>query len=142
MSFDLKIQRGDLVLDSSGQLNIVERNDKLVQDIIKVLLTDLGENKFHPYYGSSAGKLDIGSVLDQDFFKTKIEDGVIQAINNLIALQKNQSKYQYITPGETILEISGVRVRRDTNDPRMWSVFVSVITLELEEISQTVTIRI
>ena len=142
MSFDLKIQRGDLVLDSSGQLNIVERNDKLVQDIIKILLTDLGENKFHPYYGSSAGKLDIGSVLDQDFFKTKIEDGVIQAINNLIALQKNQSKYQYITPGETILEISGVRVRRDTNDPRMWSVFVSVITLELEEISQTVTIRI
>ena len=91
MSFDLKIQRGDLVLDSSGQLNIVERNDKLVQDIIKVLLTDLGENKFHPYYGSSTGKLDIGSVLDQDFFKTKIEDGVIQAINNLIALQKNQS---------------------------------------------------
>jgi phage baseplate assembly protein W len=142
MSFDLKIQRGDLVLDSSGQLNIVERNDKLVQDIIKVLLTDLGENKFHPYYGSPTGKLDVGSILDQDFFKTKIEDGVIQAINNLIALQKNQSKYQYITPGETILEVSGVRVSRDTNDPRMWSVFVSVITLELEEISQTVTIRI
>ena len=73
MSFDLKIQRGDLVLDSSGQLNIVERNDKIIQDIIKILLTDLGENKFHPYYGSSAGKLDVGSVLDQDFFKTKIE---------------------------------------------------------------------
>ena len=124
------------------KLNIVERNDKIIQDIIKILLTDLGENKFHPYYGSSAGKLDVGSVLDQDFFKTKIEDSVIQAINNLISLQKNRAKFQYITPSETILEVSGVRVNRDTNDPRMWSVFVSVITLELQEISQTVTIRI
>ncbi len=142
MSFDLKIVNGDISLDNSGQPVFVEKNSKLRQDILKILLTDLGENKYHSFYGSSAGKLDIGSVLDQSFYQKNLENSVSSAINNLIRMQRSQSRYQYVSPGETILEISSVRAFRDETDPRMWSIFVSVITLEQEELSQVITVRI
>jgi len=80
MSFDLKILKGDIVLDKAGDLKIVQRNSKIKQDILKILLTDIGENKFHSFYGSKAGKLDVGSILDQEFHRSKLDDSVAQAI--------------------------------------------------------------
>ena len=142
MSYDLKLLKGDLVLNNSGSLRIVERNSKLRQDILKILLTDIGENKYHQYYGCLAGRLDIGNILDQDFFKTRLEDSVKSAIKNLMILQRNQIKYQYVSPAETIVDISGVAAYRDKADPRMWSIFVSIITLEQDEITESITIRI
>lgn len=142
MSYDLKIVKGDLVLNSNGALETVERSKKIRQDILKILLTDIGENKMHPYYGSKAGKLDIGSILSEDFFKNKLEQSIAEAINNLIALQRNQSKYQYVSPAETLLSINSIEAYRDDNDPRMWSIFISLITLKQEEITESITIRI
>lgn len=142
MSYDLKISNGDISLKNDGTVQIVDKNSKLRQDILKILLTDIGENKFHKFYGSAAGKLEIGSILDQNFFKNNLKSSVSTAINNLIALQRNQLRYQYVSPAETIVSISSVDVYRDNADPRMWSIFVSVLTLEQEEISQTITIRI
>ena len=142
MSFDLKILKGDLVLSNSGSLKIVDRNAKLRQDILKILLTDIGENKYHQYYGCLAGKLDIGNVLSQEFFKTKLEESVYNSIVNLMTLQRYQMKSQYVSPAETIVAISGVEAFRDSADPRMWSIFVSVMTLEQNEIRESITIRI
>jgi|15BtaG_2_1085339.scaffolds.fasta_scaffold00067_2 hypothetical protein len=142
MSYDLKLKKGDLVLNSDGQLGVVQRNEKLRQDVIKILLTDIGENKFHTFYGSKAGKLDIGTILSQDFFRTKVEESIIQAINNLMVLQRSQGRYQFVSPAEKILSINSVEAFRDENDPRMWSVFISIITLEQDELTQTITIRI
>ena len=52
MSFDLSIEKGDIKIGSDGSLSTVSGNNKLRQDIIKILLTDIGDNKFHPKYGS------------------------------------------------------------------------------------------
>jgi len=142
MSFDLKLLKGDLVLNNSGQVKIVQRNSKIRQDILKILLTDIGENKFHYYYGCKAGKLNIGSVLDQEFHRAKIEESVMSSLKNLISLQSAQSKYQYVSPAERILSISSVEAGRDETDPRMWNVFISVLTLEQEEVVETLAIRI
>ena len=65
-----------------------------------------------------------------------------QAIENLMVLQRNQSKYQYVSPAEKILKINNVEAFRDEADPRMWSVFISLTTLEQDQITQSITIRI
>ena len=39
MSFDIKISQGDLAIGSDGDLARVEDTDKLVQDVLKILMT-------------------------------------------------------------------------------------------------------
>ena len=45
MSFDLKITNGDLSIGSDGDISVVIGNQKIFQEIKKIVLTDVGENK-------------------------------------------------------------------------------------------------
>ncbi len=103
MSFDLKIENGDLVISQDGALLTVFDNAKLRQDIIKILLTALGENKYHPNYGSELGAITIGHVADQDLLELDLVSSVRDSISKLISLQKSQTRKQFITPGERII---------------------------------------
>lgn len=142
MSFDLKIQNGDLVLNPDGTLETVTNNDKLRQDIIKILLTKLGENKYHPAYGSEIGALSIGMVADQELLEVDLQASVRDAVNKLIALQKGQSRKQFLTPGERILALLDTSVQRDTLDPRLYNIFLTVQTGALTAVTESLTIRI
>ena len=51
MSYDLKLENGDLRISNTGDLILVIDNEKLLQDAIKILITPLGGNKTHPWYG-------------------------------------------------------------------------------------------
>ena len=55
MSFGLKLKNGDLKLSKDGTLEIVTKNSKLRQDIVKMLLTRKGSVKYHREYGSELG---------------------------------------------------------------------------------------
>jgi hypothetical protein len=141
MSYDLKIVNGDLSITNSGSLDTVNQNSKIIQDIKKLLLTDLGSNKYHPNYGSPLGEGVIGDYQDEKFLKMNIKNSIERSINKLISLQKNQLKYQYVSPSETIMFIKNINVFRDKSDPRMWSVFVSVIAQDLSEVEDVINIR-
>jgi hypothetical protein len=142
MSFDLKLSNGDLVLTASGQPEAVTGNDKIRQDILKILLTEEGDNSYHQSYGSSVGSLNVGENFGQSFTERSMEGSVSNAINKLITLQKFQSRTQFLNPAEVIVSIRNIQIYRDELDPRMWSIFVSVITQELEEVGQSVTLRL
>jgi hypothetical protein len=142
MSFDLKIERGDIKLEPDGSLSLVVNNSKLRQDIIKILLTKLGENKFHPTYGSQVGSIDIGHVPDQDLLESDLKLSVEEAVRKLIFLQGGQSKRQYMSPGERIIGILNISAERDTIDPRLYSIFITVQTGELTALTESVTVRI
>lgn len=142
MSFDLSIKKGDVKIAKDGSVEAVAGNSKLKQDIVKILLTDLGDNKFHPNYGSKIGALQIGHYADSTLMSLDIESSARNAIKNLVSLQRSQARRQALTPGETIVNILAVSVNRDEADPRMYNVFVSVLTQELTEVSTMVTVRI
>ena len=142
MSFDLTIEKGHIKIGSSGAVRIVSGNSKLKQDIVKILLTDLGDNKFHPKYGSHVGALQIGHYADSKLMSLDIETSARNALKNLMALQRSQSRRQALTPGETIIDILNVTVKRDDVDPRLYNIFVSVLTQELTEVSSFVSVRI
>ena len=142
MSFDLKIEKGDISIGNDGAIKLVIDNDKLRQDIIKILLTELGENKFHPEYGSEVGSIKIGHIADKTLLESDLTLCAETAIRKLINLQKNQSKYQYLTPGEVIVDIVDISVGRDELDPRMYNIFISILTQKLTTIVESVTIRL
>ena len=142
MSFDLKIKNGDIVLDDSGSLSLVSGNQKIRQDIVKILLTNFGDNKFHPKYGSNVAALKIGEVADQKIIEMDIKRSAEEAIRNLISLQRSQARSQYLSVSETIVDISNISTERDTDDPRLYNIYISVLTQKLDIIDEVITIRI
>jgi len=142
MSFDLSIEKGDIKINSSGSVETVSENSKLKQDIVKILLTDLGDNKFHPKYGSHVGALQIGHYADSRLMSLDLESSARNALKNLMALQRSQARRQALTPGEVIVDILNVMVKRDEADPRLYNIFVSVLTQALTEVSSLVSVRI
>ena len=142
MSFDLKIVKGDISIERDGSIKTVFGNEKLRQDIVKIILTELGDNKFHPQYGSNVGTVQVGTVQDEAFLKQDLISSAQDALKNLIALQRSQAKRQYLSPSEIIVDIKNIEIKRDTIDPRMYNIFISVLTQELDLVVEAVTIRI
>jgi phage baseplate assembly protein W len=142
MSFDLRLENGDLKINTDGTVSSVTGNSKLRQDILKILLTDLGDNKFHPKYGSHVGKLQVGSHADDKLISLDITSSARSAIRNLMSLQRAQARRQSLSPGEIIIDILNLEVTRDKVDPRLYNIFVSVLTQELDRVESSVTVRI
>lgn len=142
MSFDLKIKNGDLSIGDSGALDVVSGNNKIRQDIVKILLTNIGENRFHSRYGSDLGAFKIGDVSDQKMIELDLKRSVEEAIRYIMFLQKNQSKYQVLSLSEIILEIVDIRTERDSSDPRLYNIYISILTQKLDQIEEIITIRI
>jgi hypothetical protein len=106
------------------------------------LLTKTGENKFHPNYGSNVGFLKVGEVSDSKITELDLKRSAEDAVRYLIFLQKNQSRSQVLSPSEIILEISNIGTERDSEDPRLYNIYISVLTQKLDIINEIITIRI
>ncbi len=142
MSFDLKIVNNDLQINPDGTLQTVRDNEKLIQDILKIILTGAGSNKIFRWYGSTLGTRIIGNILDSTQLETEVSRSIQQALNNLVSLQKTQSRTQYVSAGEAIAAIRGVTVLRNEIDPRLYEVGISVLTRKLTIVEETFTLRV
>lgn len=142
MSFDLKITDNDLRLNPDGRLQTVHDNEKLIQDILKIILTSAGSNKIFRWYGSSIGARIIGGILDSTQLETEVARSIQTALSNLVALQKSQGRTQYVSAGEMIAAIRGVSVIRNETDPRIYEIGISVLTRKLTVVEETFTLRV
>lgn len=126
MSFDLKLFGGDLVIQN-GDFSTVDNQDKLVQDILKLVSTQLGSNPFFPAYGSPVSQALIGTS-DLDFAQDVATQQLRAAIERLKDLQQDQIKNnQIVTAQEQISAIRDVSVTQARDDPRYYFVRFTVI---------------
>jgi len=140
MSFDLKLTSGDLTI-KNGALQLVTDTDKLIQDVLKVCLTDVGANPIQPWYGSFLSRSIVGSTLDPTITVNLAQSQIQNAIENLKSLQSAQvSSLQAVTPSELISTISQISVLRSNADLRLYDVLVSVISKGLKKVSPSFTI--
>lgn len=135
MSYDLKIVGGDLVLQN-GDLQQVTDTDKLVQDILKICLTDAGADPMNPWYGSYISKTLIGSVLAVSITVQLAQSQLQNAIENLKNLQAAQIKsFQRVSAAEQLSAILNISVVRNATDPRVFNVTVKVLSKALTPIT-------
>ncbi len=132
MSFDLRILNGDLVIGTNGDLDIVQDTDKLIQDILKMLLTPLGTNLFFPWYGSLLSASVIGSPMDQEFIFNTAKSQIDDSLKIIMNLQKQQGSYQKVTASELLAAVKDIYVERNAVDPTYYLVTVSVLTKNLK----------
>jgi hypothetical protein len=142
MSFDLKIESNDLAINTDGTVQTVRDNDKLVQDIIKSILTTIGSNRFHKWYGNALSAEVIGKVLDVVTIETEAQRTIQNTLSTMMALQNAQARMQYVSAGETIAAIRSITVLRDNVDPRQFQIAVSVLTRKLNVVEETFEMRV
>lgn len=140
MSFDLKIKNGDLLIDK-GDLKTVQDSEKLIQDILKIALTEAGSNALFPGYGSFISRTLIGSHLDVGITFQVAQSQLQGALENLKNLQTIQLKSgQKVSADEQINTILDILINRNNKDPRQFDVKIKVLSRGLKPITSAFTV--
>ena len=140
MSFDLKIVNGDLVINQ-GALQTVRDSEKLIQDILKICLTDVGGNPLHPSYGSFLSRSVVGSALQTNVIVSIASSQINTCLINLQHLQQLQIKsFQKVSADEQLATVTGISVLRSALDLRLFNVKISCLTKGFQPITTAFTI--
>lgn len=140
MSFDLKIINGDLVINQ-GDLQQVVDSEKLIQDILKILLTDVGSNPLHPSYGSYLSRSVVGNALQTQVVVQIAKSQINSCLVNLQYLQQLQIKsFQKVSADEQLAAVTGISVVRSAFDPRLFTVKVAGVTKGFQPVTTAFTI--
>lgn len=114
----------DFRFDAQGAALMVEDENLLYQSCLKMILTDLGSNLYHTWYGSSLVSLIGGKVLGGTAIG--IKQSVSQALTALQNLQNAQAKYQRVTAKERLFSVDNIAVARSATDPTTFLIEVEV----------------
>ena len=129
MSFDLKLEQGDIRLNDANDLATVENGEKLTQDILKIVTTQLGANKRFPWYGCPITQSMIGRAFDSIFIQTVSTNQLRFSITNLERLQKEQLRTdQVVTAQEQISTLQNVSINQNKIDPRFFNIDLIVLS--------------
>jgi len=140
MSFDLQVLNGDLVIANSD-FAIVQGNDKLVQDLLKIALTESGGNVLNPWYGTLISKSLIGSVLQSDILLSVAQTQLQNAVENLKKLQNLQvASGQSVSPDEQIAFIQNISIIQSPFDPRLYQTTINVLSRSFGKVSAIFTV--
>lgn len=140
MSFDLKIKNGDFVLQD-GDLKQVVDSEKLIQDILKICLTDAGSNPLNPGYGSYLSRTIIGNPMYTNVIVQVTKSQLNSCLANLQTLQTAQiQSQQRVSADEQLAAITDISVIRSGVDPRLFNVRISALTKGFKPITTAFTV--
>ena len=112
---------GDLQFDDLGQLRTVIDNDKLTQNIGKILLTNQGTNIFEQRYGTILNSFTGVSLLDEATYAA-IKQTILDALGVLVEIQQD-----IINSNEKLGVIESLTVSFDENNNKAIKVQLDVI---------------
>lgn len=142
MSFDLRLQNGDIVLGADADFDAVVDSNKLVQDVIKMITTPQGSNKFQQQIGSLINKQLVGQTLSAQNTVSVLQSSVQQALIQLQKLQQAQAQTQALSPAETIVQINSIDVQRDSVEPRQLNVVLKITAGDGSLVTETLTMTL
>lgn len=134
MSFDLKIENGD-IKTNDGDIVKVENEQKLAQDIIKNCIMPIKGNPHHTNLGCGINRTMVGAAYDPEFTYDMSVQQIKNTLDTIQQLQKIQSQYQFLSPGEQLAAVGRVLITRNTTDPRYYSVEINCLTKSFSNIS-------
>jgi len=142
MSFDFLLIENDLKLDAEGKIKTVEGTQKLRQDILKIILSSLGSNRFHPWYGCSVSEETVGKNLPDNLLLLTIQTSIRQSLERLQKLQQQQQTSQKVSLSELIQTIGPINAYRNPDDLRQIKIDVIVYTRQLTEVKESFTLSL
>ena len=118
----------DIDFDKIGKIKEVTSYGKVKQQLVKILLTVIGDNLYDSEYGSQISN-SVGQKFTS-YMAANIQYSIYKAVQHLIKIQQEN----LLPDNETILELSNIRVE-ETKDVRALQLSISVITADYQETS-------
>ena len=121
----------DIVFDGIGRCVILTGQDKLIQDILKILFTNL--NKFYNQYGTQLDQF-VGSNYGLDQTMNMLGQKVTDSLIYLQFLQEQQATYQQVLGSEIIQQILSIdidylyEITNNPNDVRTFTIGIVVLS--------------
>lgn len=105
----------DVRVDGNGYFQMIRDEDHLYQSCLKALLTGLGSNPQHRWYGSQIMKMvgKKGSASAGGI----VADEIRRVLDTHSNLQTQQAKYQTVTTKERLYRVVDVQVQQHRKDP-------------------------
>lgn len=123
------VNLADYKVDNLGIYEIVERENKLVQDLRKIIITVRGSDPVATWYGTTFTE-SIGTKIFPEIAKTRISGEIIEALTRLKNAQIQQEEYQEVTSREFLDYIQNIEVEQSEVDPSYYKATVDVVTQE------------
>jgi phage baseplate assembly protein W len=98
----------DFRFGTDGDIQKVRDTDLLYQNIAKTLLTEIGSNPYHAWYGSNASRL-IGQKNNASV-GVALRMSVQQALDKLQKMQQDLKRVQYLSQEERLMSVQSVEV--------------------------------
>jgi len=126
------INIADYKVDSLGNYEKVRNENKLIQDMRKIVVTTKGSDPVATWYGTNFTPI-IGTAQLPEFVQTRIKTEITEALQRLKDAQDLQEEYQTVTDREALAFISNIEVTQSTVDPSYFRVVVDIVTQQGEE---------
>lgn len=130
----------DVRYDLQGDAVLIQDENLLYQAALKVILTQVRSNPFHPSYGSTVtsriGSKAVGAVA------TLITEDVQTALSKLQESQKAQAKFQVVSAKERLYAVTSVRVSPSATDPTVFMLDVGVRNASNDPVSITIVFSV
>ena len=120
-------QVNDFGYDNLGLLIIVKLGDKMLQDLLKLILAVKGSNTANPFYGTSLTSY-IGTAKTSDYYIVKFKGEIIAAGNLMKGLQIQQTQYQVVDDEEFFSFLDNITVVQNDIDPDLYDIDVDVVS--------------
>lgn len=126
----------DINFDQTKKLYTIQGREKVVQQILKILMTLPNAHLYDVNYSCTLSDL-IGKKIDP-YLAAKLQQSIQDAVQHLIELQNTQD----LPPNEQILSISSITAKKSSEDPRLIKIEVIVTTADYARVSTSVSLRI
>ena len=120
-------QVNDYDYDKLGEVVTVQKEKKMLQDLIKMTLAIKGSNKAHLWWGTSLISF-IGTTRLPDYYKTKFKGELIEIGEKIKDLQTQQSQYQQVDDEEFFSFLENITVEQSNVDPNFYEIDAYVIS--------------
>ena len=132
MSVEIQLYRGDINVQN-GFVQLVSKEDKLYQQMSKLLMTDRG-GYFHPEYGSGLYNL-VGRYQAPDVMQPLAEDDIRNCIIYYQSIQTEQEFYQELDDDEVLMRLLSALVTPVTSTA--FRVDINVMNRKANELNVT-----
>lgn len=118
----------DINYTGRGDLQLAEGHQKLIQRVLKTLLTSIGQSPEDVYYGSGLDEL-IGSEINNGL-TISLQKAIYESVQYLISIQEAES----LTLSETCTGISNIKVEQSEANPADLLVTITIFDGEKNEV--------
>jgi hypothetical protein len=107
-----------------GQINIVQNEEKILQEVKKGLLTVLGSNPFHSWIGTRINTLIGSKIFNIDSLKANLIQEVSNYLERYLDVQYQQARFQEVTDREAFGQIILIDAAIDPIEPTLLTLTV------------------